>query len=99
MNYSAIYKQWLTDEFFDEETRRRLAALTDEKDIEDRFYRDLEFGTGGLRGVMGDGTNRMNKYTVGKATAVIGIMFLFQLQRGEFYAENAALNHRIKTAE
>ena len=76
MNYKEGYKQWLTDEFFDEATRRELAALTDEKEIEDRFYCDLEFGTGGLRGVMGAGTNRMNKYTVGKATAGLG-QYLF----------------------
>lgn len=72
MDYKDIYKQWLTDAFFDEATRKELAALTDEKEIEDRFYRELEFGTGGLRGIMGAGTNRMNKYTVGKATAGLG---------------------------
>ena len=72
MNYRERYEQWLNDEFFDKTTRKELAALTDEKEIEDRFYRDLEFGTGGLRGVMGTGTNRMNKYTVGKATAGLG---------------------------
>lgn len=72
MNYKERYKQWLTDDFFDEATRKELSALTDAKEIEDRFYRDLEFGTGGLRGVMGAGMNRMNKYTVGKATAGLG---------------------------
>lgn len=72
MIYKKQYKQWLTDNFFDEAIRRELAALTDEKEIEDRFYRDLEFGTGGLRGIMGAGTNRMNKYTVGKATTGLG---------------------------
>lgn len=72
MSYRERYEQWLNDEFFDEATRRELKSLTDEKEIEDRFYRDLEFGTGGLRGVMGAGTNRMNKYTVGKATAGFG---------------------------
>ena len=72
MSYRERYEQWLNDEFFDEATRRELKSLTDEKEIEDRFYRDLEFGTGGLRGVMGAGTNRMNKYTVGKATAGLG---------------------------
>ncbi len=72
MKYMAAYKLWLTDPFFDEETRKELSTLTDEKEIEDRFYRDLEFGTGGLRGVMGAGTNRMNRYTVGKATAGLG---------------------------
>ncbi len=71
MTYLEVYKQWETNEFFSLSTRRELEALdpvADAKEIEDRFYRDLEFGTGGLRGVMGAGTNRMNKYTVGKAT-------------------------------
>lgn len=58
---------WRTNEFFDKETREQLQNL-DEKEIEDRFWRDLEFGTGGLRGVMGAGTNRMNKYIIRKAT-------------------------------
>ena len=75
MDYLDLYNFWKTDEFFDIATRNELAALNleaDEKEIEDRFYRDLEFGTGGLRGVMGAGTNRMNKYTVGKATKGLG---------------------------
>ena len=72
MSYKERYEQWLNDKFIDDATRRELKSLTDEKEIEDRFYRDLEFGTGGLRGVMGAGTNRMNKYTVGKATAGLG---------------------------
>lgn len=66
MNYMDKYKSWL--EFADEDTKAELKAVTDEKEIEDRFYKDLAFGTGGLRGVMGAGSNRMNKYTVGKAT-------------------------------
>lgn len=53
---------------FDEETKKELLSLTDEKEIEDRFYKDLEFGTGGLRGIMGAGPNRMNRYTIAKAT-------------------------------
>lgn len=68
MNYLNEYKRWCTDPVFDEETRRELSALADEKEIEDRFYKTLTFGTGGLRGVIGAGTNRMNIYTVGKAT-------------------------------
>ena len=69
MEYLATYEFWKTDEFFSLSTRKELEELTDKKEIEDRFYRDLEFGTGGLRGIMGAGTNRMNKYTIGKATA------------------------------
>ena len=65
MTYKDKYQQWLT---FDEDTKAELSAITDEKEIEDRFYKDLAFGTGGLRGIMGAGSNRMNKYTVGKAT-------------------------------
>lgn len=65
MNYKDKFETWLT---FDAETKAELEAITDEKEIEDRFYKDLAFGTGGLRGIMGAGSNRMNKYTVGKAT-------------------------------
>lgn len=66
MSYKDKYNQWL--DFADDDTKAELEALTEEKEIEDRFYKDLAFGTGGLRGVMGAGSNRMNKYTVGKAT-------------------------------
>ena len=60
---------WLTDPYFDEKTKEELRSVQgDEKEIEDRFYKDLAFGTGGLRGVIGAGTNRMNIYTVRKAT-------------------------------
>lgn len=66
MNYKEKYNEWLN--FSDESTKAELLAITDEKEIEDRFYKDLAFGTGGLRGIMGAGSNRMNIYTVGKAT-------------------------------
>ena len=66
MSYKDVYKDWLT--WVDEKTKKELLALTDEKEIEDRFYKNLEFGTGGLRGIMGAGSNRMNKYTIRKAT-------------------------------
>ena len=69
MNYLEEYQKWCTEEQFDEETKKELMQIKgDEKEIEDRFYKELEFGTAGLRGVIGAGTNRMNKYTVGKAT-------------------------------
>lgn len=68
MGYKEVYKKWTEDAYFDEATRKELLALTDETEIEDRFYKELEFGTGGLRGVIGAGTNRMNIYTVRKAT-------------------------------
>lgn len=66
MDYKEKYRQWL--DFADEQTKAELTAVQDEKELEDRFYKDLAFGTGGLRGIMGAGSNRMNKYTVGKAT-------------------------------
>ena len=69
MNYLEEYKKWCESPEFDEKTKKELIAIKDdENEIEDRFYKELEFGTAGLRGVMGAGTNRMNKYTVGKAT-------------------------------
>ncbi len=69
MGYMEEYRFWLDDPYFDEETKKELKAIeADEAQIEDRFYKDLEFGTGGLRGVIGAGTNRMNIYTVRKAT-------------------------------
>ena len=69
MGYMNEYKKWLESDEFDEETKKELQEIKDnEKEIEDRFYKELEFGTAGLRGVIGAGTNRMNKYTVGKAT-------------------------------
>ncbi len=69
MGYMEDYKFWLEDDYFDQATKKELLAIGDnESEIEDRFYRELEFGTGGLRGVIGAGTNRMNIYTVRKAT-------------------------------
>lgn len=69
MGYMEQYQFWCEDSYFDAETKAELAAIKDNAaEIEDRFYKDLEFGTGGLRGVIGAGTNRMNIYTVRKAT-------------------------------
>lgn len=69
MGYLEEYKKWCESPEFDEETKNELLKIKDdEKEIEDRFYKELEFGTAGLRGIIGAGTNRMNKYTVGKAT-------------------------------
>jgi len=70
MGYIDTYEFWSTNPYFDEATRAELAAIKDDaKEIEDRFYKDLEFGTAGFRGVLGAGTNRMNIYTVAKASA------------------------------
>ena len=69
MGYKEQYEFWLNDPYFDEATKQELLAIKDnEKEIEERFYKELEFGTGGLRGIIGAGTDRMNMYTVRKAT-------------------------------
>jgi len=68
MAYKEKYQLWVKSPFISDEIKGELIDIKDEKEIEDRFYRELEFGTGGLRGVIGAGTNRMNIYTVGKAT-------------------------------
>ncbi len=68
MRYKEVYRSWIENPYYDEKTKAELIAIEgNEKEIEDRFYRELEFGTGGMRGVIGAGTNRMNKYTVRKA--------------------------------
>ena len=68
MNYKEKYNTWINSDIIDEETKSELRSISDEKEIEDRFYQDLDFGTGGLRGIIGAGSNRMNVYTVAKAT-------------------------------
>ncbi|MCR5789438.1 MAG: phospho-sugar mutase [Lachnospiraceae bacterium] len=69
MGYEEQYNEWLNNPYFDEKTKEELRGLSgNDKEIEERFYKDLEFGTGGLRGIIGAGTNRMNIYTVRKAT-------------------------------
>ena len=69
MGYMESYNEWLNDPYFDDKTKEELRGIAgDDKEIEERFYKELEFGTGGLRGVIGAGTNRMNIYTVRKAS-------------------------------
>lgn len=68
MEYKKVYQSWLNSEYFDEDTKNELQSIQSEEEMKDRFYKDLDFGTGGLRGVLGAGTNRMNLYTVRKAT-------------------------------
>ncbi|MBP5184948.1 MAG: phospho-sugar mutase [Lachnospiraceae bacterium] len=69
MDYMENYKKWCEDPYFDEATKQELKAIAnDDNEIKERFYRDLSFGTGGLRGIIGAGTNRMNAYTVRRAT-------------------------------
>ena len=69
MEYKEIYKEWSSNAYFDEETRKELLSIKDdENEIKERFYKNLEFGTAGLRGIIGAGTNRINDYTVARAT-------------------------------
>lgn len=68
MNYKEKYNEWLNSKVISESVKEELRGITDEKELEDRFYKELDFGTGGLRGVIGYGSNRMNVYTVSKAT-------------------------------
>ena len=72
MNFRDQYDLWSKDVYFDEVTRSELLSVeNDEKEIEESYNRELEFGTGGLRGIIGAGTNRINRYTVAKATAAL----------------------------
>lgn len=82
IDYREEYEKWCTSNVFDQETRNELIALTDDKEIEDRFYKQLSFGTGGLRGIIGAGTNRMNIYTVGKASQGLANFIKSQTNNG-----------------
>ncbi len=82
MDYRDEFRKWCESPVFDQNTKADLLALSDEKEIEDRFYKQLTFGTGGLRGVIGAGTNRMNVYTVGKATQGLANFIQKQTKNG-----------------
>ena len=94
MNYLEKYHDWMT--WADNHTKKELSALSDEKEIEDRFYKDLEFGTAGLRGIMGAGTNRMNRYTVAKASKgfsdYLKALYPSDLDRGVVIAYDSRLH-------
>ena len=98
MNYRQEYQAWCIDSYFDEKTREELKGLEgNEEEIEDRFYRQLEFGTGGLRGVIGAGTNRMNIYTVRQATQ--GLANYIISQKGQEKGVAIAYDSRIMSPE
>ena len=98
MSYKEKYEQWCTDPIFDEATKEELQGIAgEEKEIEDRFYKDLSFGTGGLRGVIGAGTNRMNVYTVTKATQ--GLANYIRKQGGEEKGVAIAFDSRNMSVE
>ena len=82
MDYKNNYEMWLNSPYFDEQTKNELLSIKDdEKEIQDRFYKNLEFGTGGLRGIIGAGTNRINIYTVRRAT--LGVLNYIMKTQGE----------------
>lgn len=98
MSYQEEFNFWLNDPYFDEDTKNELLSIkNDEKEIEDRFYKELEFGTGGLRGVIGAGTNRMNIYTVRKATQ--GLANYILKQGGKEKGVAIAYDSRRKSPE
>lgn len=98
MGYLETYETWCNDAYFDEKTREELKALKgNDGEIEDRFYRQLEFGTGGLRGVIGAGTNRMNIYTVRQATQ--GLANYILSQNGQEKGAAIAFDSRIMSPE
>ena len=69
MSYIDVYKEWTNNDYFDKATKEELELIkNDDKELKDRFYKNLEFGTGGLRGIIGAGTNRINIYTIRRAT-------------------------------
>ncbi|AEB75668.1 phospho-sugar mutase [Clostridium botulinum] len=98
MNYLEKYNEWLESRFIDEETKKELKNIEDEKELEDRFYKNLNFGTGGLRGVIGAGSNRMNMYTVTKATQGLA-EYLLNKYKDEAISVSIAYDSRIKSQE
>ena len=98
MSYMETYTKWCTDNYFDEDSRKELKALEgNDEEIKDRFYRQLEFGTGGLRGVIGAGTNRMNIYIVRQATQ--GLANYIISQNGQDKGVAIAYDSRIMSKE
>ena len=96
--YEVKYNEWLNNPIFDEETKKELESIKEnDAEIEDRFYKDLEFGTAGLRGIIGVGTNRMNKYTVTKATQ--GLANYIIKQNGQNRGVAIAYDCRIMSKE
>lgn len=100
MDYKKEYEVWLTNPTFDEETKKELQSIKDDdKEIQERFYKELAFGTGGLRGIIGAGTNRMNKYTVGKATQGLANYILKQGEEGKKMGVAIAYDSRRMSPE
>ncbi len=95
MNYKKIYESWVTDEHYDQETRDELIAIAEDPvEIKERFYTELKFGTAGLRGKIGAGTNRMNRYTVAKATQ--GLAMTIAKRGEEAKARGVAIAYDVR---
>lgn len=100
MDYKKIYDEWMSNPYFDEETKNELISIKDnEKEIEERFYKDLEFGTGGLRGIIGAGTNRMNKHNVRRATQGFANYILSEVDNAKEKGVVIAFDSRHKSPE
>jgi phosphoglucomutase len=100
MDYLKRYKMWLESPVIDEETRRELLDISaNEAELQDRFYKDLEFGTGGLRGIIGAGSNRMNRFTVGKSTQGLANYIIKQGSQAVARGVAIAFDSRYKSRE
>ena len=100
MSYKAKYREWLISDYFDQETKAELESIEDnEEEIEDRFYKDLTFGTGGMRGKIGAGTNRINKYIVRKATQGFANYIINYLDKGRDRGVVISYDSRHKSRE
>ena len=99
MGYKETYEAWLANPYFDEATKDELKAIAgDDKEIKERFYADLEFGTAGLRGIIGAGTNRMNIYTVRKATQGLA-NYIIKARKGQEKGVAIAFDSRRMSPE
>ncbi len=100
MSYMSRYRDWLVSDYFDEETKKELEAIEDdEAEIEDRFYKNMDFGTGGMRGKMGAGTNRINKYVIRKATQGLANYIINYSDDGQEKGVVIAYDSRHNSAE
>lgn len=98
-DYIKRYNEWISNPYFDREDKEELLAIKDEEEIYDRFYKELRFGTGGLRGIIGMGTNRMNKYTVTKATQGLANYIMSLGQEAMYRGVVIAYDSRIMSKE
>jgi len=100
LSYKAKYREWLISDYFDQETKAELESIEDnEEEIEDRFYKDLTFGTGGMRGKIGAGTNRINKYIIRKATQGFANYIINYMDKGRDKGVVISYDSRHKSRE